>query len=72
MMISSLTLKSPAIINALEDAAKRGCKIRVLVEREIASWPQGGRAIVISWNCLLCLLRFLAASWPGHGGVVDL
>ena len=41
MMISSLTLKSPAIVNALEAAEKRGCKIRVLLEREIAPWLNG-------------------------------
>ena len=49
MMISSLTLKSPAIVNALEAAEKRGCKIRILLEREIASrlsWLVSEMAIV--------------------------
>ncbi|CAE7763316.1 prmC [Symbiodinium sp. CCMP2592] len=47
MMISSLTLKSPAIINALEAAEKRGCKLRVLLEREIGwkAWYAGPAAL---------------------------
>jgi len=47
MMISSLTLKSPSIIDALEAASNNGCKIRVLLEREIGwkAWYAGPSAL---------------------------
>eukprot|EP00930_Biecheleria_cincta_P098192 TRINITY_DN89874_c0_g1_i1.p1 TRINITY_DN89874_c0_g1~~TRINITY_DN89874_c0_g1_i1.p1 ORF type:complete len:396 (-),score=52.82 TRINITY_DN89874_c0_g1_i1:93-1202(-) len=47
MMVTSLTLKSPAVIAALEQAAAKGCRVRVLVEREIAwkAWYAGPSAL---------------------------
>eukprot|EP00933_Yihiella_yeosuensis_P061337 TRINITY_DN64140_c0_g1_i1.p1 TRINITY_DN64140_c0_g1~~TRINITY_DN64140_c0_g1_i1.p1 ORF type:complete len:440 (+),score=76.51 TRINITY_DN64140_c0_g1_i1:75-1394(+) len=43
MMVTSLTLKSPAVISALKSAAAKGAKIRVVLEREIAwkAWYAG-------------------------------
>merc|ERR1719446_825358 len=35
-MVTSLTLKAPAVRNALATAVKKGLKMRVLAEREVA------------------------------------
>lgn len=46
-MVTSLTLKSPAVIAALEQAAAKGCRVRVLLQREIAwkAWYAGPSAL---------------------------
>merc|ERR1712151_718438 len=43
LALTSLTLRSPAVRAALEDAAQSGIQVRVLVEREVAwkAWYAG-------------------------------
>eukprot|EP00931_Biecheleriopsis_adriatica_P078479 TRINITY_DN51940_c0_g1_i1.p1 TRINITY_DN51940_c0_g1~~TRINITY_DN51940_c0_g1_i1.p1 ORF type:complete len:431 (-),score=83.79 TRINITY_DN51940_c0_g1_i1:40-1332(-) len=47
MMVTSLTLKSPAVVRALEEAVESGCRLRILLEREIAwkAWYAGPSAL---------------------------
>ena len=51
LMITSLTLKAPAVLEALEAVVKKGCRLKVLLEREIA------------WKAGLGILVFLLDSW---------
>eukprot|EP00434_Breviolum_minutum_P042128 symbB.v1.2.037483.t1/scaffold5552.1/size25952/2 len=47
MMITSLTLKAPSVLKALETAVKKGCCLKVLLEREIAwkAWYAGPNSL---------------------------
>eukprot|EP00437_Effrenium_voratum_P017512 CAMPEP_0181446546 /NCGR_PEP_ID=MMETSP1110-20121109/26160_1 /TAXON_ID=174948 /ORGANISM="Symbiodinium sp., Strain CCMP421" /LENGTH=416 /DNA_ID=CAMNT_0023570627 /DNA_START=36 /DNA_END=1287 /DNA_ORIENTATION=- len=77
IMVTSLTLKAPAVLEALEDAEKKGCKLKVLLEREIAwkAWYAGPYSL----DHLLATAKeqrqrhkvagcefFLGATPPGH------
>lgn len=47
MMVTSITLKSEAVVAALDEAVAKGCRVRVLLEREIAwkAWYAGPSAL---------------------------
>ncbi|CAK9082141.1 unnamed protein product [Durusdinium trenchii] len=47
LMITSLTLKAPAILEALETVVKKGCRMKILLEREIAwkAWYAGPHSL---------------------------